>query len=443
MGCHSSKHLPRELREIDLLPTKICPACKQQNTQRGWCQPCEIKRFKDDFHNWTSGNNDLDNIIRHSQLNTTGPLMFLEWIPYDKFENIKEIDRGGFGVVYKATWDLGPKLYWDDSRRYWVREGEKQVVLKRLHNSNNANAEFWNELDRHRYKQNKYIPRCYGFSRCPSTKDYVLVLELLDGDLRHHLKKNFVDITWEKKLGIVYNIAHGLMTIHNAGLIHRNFHSGNILRHFNGSQFLTYITDLGQYKPANKQNYDDVYGVLAYVAPEVLRGEEYTEASDVYSFSIIMWEIASGQKPFYDRPHNAELAREICNGLRPSIIMETPQCYVELMEKCWNADPKERPDIRELEKSLMSWGWHMGMSQKHSVSDQFISAEKERLRLLEHLGSQLEPFKKPHPESFYKSRLLNFPDLPKPRNLYDSTSDSKDQISGISSDDDNTVTKYQ
>jgi hypothetical protein len=146
MGCHSSKHLPRDSTEIDPLPTKICPTCKQQHTQRGWCQPCEIKRFKDDFHNWTSGNIDLDNLIRHSQLNTTGPLMFLEWIPYDKFENIREIDRGGFGVVYKATWDLGPKLYWDDSRRYWVREGEKQVVLKRLYNSNNTNAEFWNEV---------------------------------------------------------------------------------------------------------------------------------------------------------------------------------------------------------------------------------------------------------------------------------------------------------
>jgi serine/threonine protein kinase len=268
------------------------------------------------------------------------------------------------------------------------------------------------------------------------------VFELVDGDLIHYLKKNFIDITWERKLGIVYNIAHGLMTIHNAGLIHRNFHSGNILRHFNGSQSLTYISDLGQYRPANKQRDDGIYGVLAYVAPEVLYGGEYTEASDVYSFSMIMWEIASGQRPFYDRPHNAELAREICNGLRPSIIIETPKCYVELMEKCWNADPKRRPDIRDLEKALMSWGWHMGMSQKHSVSDQFISAEQERLRLLGHLGSQLEPFKKPHPESSYRSRLLNFSDLPIPRNINDGIFESDDQahsflVSGMSGEDGN------
>ncbi|CAG8614420.1 6348_t:CDS:2 [Funneliformis mosseae] len=88
----------------------------------------------------------------------------------------------------------------------------------------------------------------------------------------------------------------------------------------------------------------------------------------------------------------------------------------------------------------MSWGWHMGVSQKQSVSYQFISAENERIRLLEHLGSQLEPFKKPHPESFYKSRLLNFPDLPTPRNIHDSFCESNDQaksfsISGMSGED--------
>ncbi|CAI2192841.1 17609_t:CDS:2, partial [Funneliformis geosporum] len=314
--------------------------------------------------------------------------------------------------------------------------GEKQIALKRLYYSNKANPDFWNELKRHRCKQNKFIPRCYGFSRDPATKDYVLVFEFVDGDLRHYLKKNFVDITWEKKLGIVYNIAHGLMTIHNAGLVHRNFHSGNILRHFNGSQSLTYISDLGQFRPSNNQDEDGIYGVLAYIAPEVLYGEPYTEASDVYSFSMIMWEIASGQRPFYERPHGARLAWDICNGLRPQIIVETPQCYIELMERCWNADPKQRPDIRELEKTLMSWGWHMGVSQKHSVSDQIISAEKERIRLLEHLGSQLEPFKKPHPESFYKSRLLNFPDLPTLRNIYDRLSQTNSlSISGMSGED--------
>ncbi|CAG8672639.1 10694_t:CDS:1, partial [Acaulospora colombiana] len=144
MGCTSSKNFaPQDLTEINS-PKKCCPSCNQQYTQRGWCQPCEAKRFKEDFHNWTSGNNELDQFIRLTQLNATAPQMFLEWIPYDKFEKIKEIKRGGFGIVYRATWDLGPKQYWDN-KKGWVREGEKQISLKRLYDSEKADSNFWKE----------------------------------------------------------------------------------------------------------------------------------------------------------------------------------------------------------------------------------------------------------------------------------------------------------
>ncbi|CAG8576537.1 6049_t:CDS:1 [Racocetra fulgida] len=230
------------------------------------------------------------------------------------------------------------------------------------------------------------------------------------------------------------------MTIHNAGLIHRNFHSGNILRCFNGSQHKTLISDLGQYKPPDKPIlYDNVninvYGVLPYVAPEVLYGGEYSEASDVYSFGMVMWEITTGLHPFYDRAHDEKLAWDICNGLRPALILETPRCFAELMELCWDANPKRRPDIRELEKIFMSWGWHMGISQKHDVFDQFISAENERQRLLK--SDELESLKKPHPEAIYKSRLLNFQNLPKPVNRlsYLRVSAERSSFSFISGDD--------
>lgn len=131
--------------EIDT-SKKNCTTCKQPYTQRGWCQPCEAKRFKDNFQNWTSGNNELDQFIRNTQTNTSVPLMFLEWIPFDKFEKITEIGKGGFGVVYKATWDLGPKTFWDDNRKTWIREGEKLIALKRIYDSRNADPHFWKEV---------------------------------------------------------------------------------------------------------------------------------------------------------------------------------------------------------------------------------------------------------------------------------------------------------
>ena len=49
----------------------ICGECNEPGTGFRWCQPCNAKRFKDNFENWTSGNKDIDELIQHSQLNAT------------------------------------------------------------------------------------------------------------------------------------------------------------------------------------------------------------------------------------------------------------------------------------------------------------------------------------------------------------------------------------
>ena len=66
----------------------ICGECNETGTGWYWCQPCNAKRFKENFENWTSGNKDIDELIQYSQLNTTYRYNCLEWIPYEKFKNI-------------------------------------------------------------------------------------------------------------------------------------------------------------------------------------------------------------------------------------------------------------------------------------------------------------------------------------------------------------------
>ena len=91
------------------------------------------------------------------------------------------------------------------------------------------------------------------------------------GSLRQNLDENFHDLTWRDKLSNLYYIAGGLVSIHDKGLIHRDFHSGNILSNLINS---TRITDLGLCKPANEKSEKSekcIYGVLPHIAPEVLR----------------------------------------------------------------------------------------------------------------------------------------------------------------------------
>ncbi|CAI2197470.1 2573_t:CDS:1, partial [Funneliformis geosporum] len=65
-----------------------------------------------------------------------------------------------------------------------------------------------------------------------------------------------------------------------------------------------------EYFQSSKNN--DIYGVLPFVVPEVLRGQPYTLASDIYSFSIIMWELIFGVPPFDNKAHDFQLSLDIC-----------------------------------------------------------------------------------------------------------------------------------
>ena len=129
-------------------------------------------------------------------------------------------------------------------------------------------------------------------------------------------------MSWETKFKILSNISDGLKDIHNKRLIHQDFHSGNILQH---TAIITCITDLGLCKPADEKTDKNVYGVLPYVAPEVLRGKEYTQASDIYGFGIIIYEVFNRLPPYHDVAHDEFLAVKICHGLRPKFIIKVPQ----------------------------------------------------------------------------------------------------------------------
>src|SRR5437763_6672431 len=183
----------------------------------------------------------------------------------------------------------------------------------------------------------------------------MMVLEYAENDnLRKYLKSNFFNLTWNKKLQVLKNIALNLYTIHSKEYVHKDLHSGNILQF--GSD--TKITDLGLAQLINNSkssNCSSVCGVLPYIAPEVLDGKPYTFASDIYSFGIIMVEISTGKPPYGSVPHDENLALAICNGLRPRVAKGTPQCYIDVVNQCLDANPENRPSADKLWDIIHSW----------------------------------------------------------------------------------------
>src|SRR5438045_9775973 len=95
---------------------------------------------------------------------------------------------------------------------------------------------------------------------------------------------------------------------------------------------------------------------MPYVAPEVLRGKAYTQAADIYSFGMVMYFVATLKQPFADRAHDQNLALSICNGIRPEITEKyAPKCYIDLMKRCWDPNPDNRPNAKEIYGKIRSF----------------------------------------------------------------------------------------
>src|SRR5947208_17044406 len=109
------------------------------------------------------------------------------------------------------------------------------------------------------------------------------------------------------------------------------------------------IGDLGlcQQVVDKKDNLNKIFGVIPYLAPEVLSYKPYTKESDIYSFGMLMWEYTTGKKPFYNVPHDHHLICDIINRLRPEITDDTPKFYADLMNRCWDPDPRRRTTAKE------------------------------------------------------------------------------------------------
>src|SRR6266540_3881822 len=171
----------------------------------------------------------------------------------------------------------------------------------------------------------RYLNKYYGITRNPITKDFIIIMKYYKlGSLKGYITKNFYNIKWSEKLKILRNIVDGLKHLHNQKIIHRDFHSGNILYE---NEYDVVISDLGISKSSIDNNDDEIYGIISYMAPEILQEKGYTMASDIYGLGMIMWELMTGRMPFWDQNDDIELIIKICRNFHPPIIKNAPKCY--------------------------------------------------------------------------------------------------------------------
>src|SRR5256885_1978765 len=118
---------------------RICENCQDECLATLFCEHCVRNYLKANFSDWTSGNNDIDDLIQKCQIETIVPHRIVEWIPYNSLQNIKYLTKGGCSEIYTAVWIDGRYNEWDSKEKQLKRFGGHNVALKRLENVESAN----------------------------------------------------------------------------------------------------------------------------------------------------------------------------------------------------------------------------------------------------------------------------------------------------------------
>src|SRR2546421_5778664 len=243
-----------------------------------------------------------------------------------------------------------------------------------------------------------------------------------EGNLRNYLQKNS-KLTLKDRITILKYLCVSLHDIHEKDLIHRDLHSGNVLIEGSGC----FITDLGLCGPVDDESSNKIYGIVSYIAPEVLQGGKTTKESDVYSVGMLMWEIFAGHPPFDDVAHDCHLIFQICEGLQPQILPEMPDDYAQIMKKCWDVNPFKRPTIVEIEmfakdklKEIYKNGdleeKEKNMIDFNNDNNSNVNSNSSNSSINSSSSDSLQQAHKTHPLAYHTSRILN-DEIVKSKNL--------------------------
>ena len=129
------------------------------------------------------------------------------------------------------------------------------------------------------------------------------------------------------------------------------------------------------------------------------------------------------------------MANKICQGLRPKSNYKIPQLILDIIQQCWDADPLKRPKAEKLQKLFQDLYGKSNKSDKFYYDDNFTI--NKQIKEADEINEKL-PILSPtdvlsyttHAQAVYTSRLLNYKDLPEPKNADDDDNSSAIEYSG-------------
>ncbi|OQR99197.1 ankyrin 2,3/unc44 [Achlya hypogyna] len=143
-------------------------------------------------------------------------------------------------------------------------------------------------------------------------------------------------------------ITKGVFDLHTNNIMHRNLKSTNILLSSTGQHIK--LSDVGIPPVLQYERMTDALGAAYWIAPEVLLGEEPTFESDIYSLGVVLAEIETMQRPYWNVTKTVwDILEDVKRGdIRPELMPDCPPSYRKVVEGCLKRDPIERPNALQV-----------------------------------------------------------------------------------------------
>uniref|UniRef100_A0A8C2K728 Sterile alpha motif and leucine zipper containing kinase AZK n=1 Tax=Cyprinus carpio TaxID=7962 RepID=A0A8C2K728_CYPCA len=148
------------------------------------------------------------------------------------------------------------------------------------------------------------------------------------------------------------DIAKGMHYLHAEApvkVIHRDLKSRNVVL---TAENVLKICDFGASKLVSHTTHMSLVGTFPWMAPEVIQSLPVSETCDTYSYGVVLWEMLTREVPFkgFEGLQVAWLVVE--KHERPTIPSSCPASFADLMRRCWIAEPKERPQFKQILSTL-------------------------------------------------------------------------------------------
>jgi eukaryotic-like serine/threonine-protein kinase len=249
----------------------------------------------------------------------------------DRFVIVRFIAKGGMGEVYEAADCLlqGAKV-------------AVKTVLPQIAHDPDLLQRFESEVLLARRVNHSNLCPIYDIFHChqPPPSFLFLTMKLLTGETLAARLRRTPSISIREGFAILKQMAAGLAAIHAAGIVHGDIKPNNIMLDGAGLDVRLCITDFGLARAytgeASLSGNELAGGTPDYMAPEIRRGLQPSQASDLFALGVVLHEVFTGERPLQTRDKSSVVVSPRLNTSR------IPSFCVKLITECLDRDPQRR-----------------------------------------------------------------------------------------------------